>query len=143
MIFLFCTLCLLVTIHNGMESFGINIFSADLDPSKMEMKMIKTTLKAKKQMDQKLYITHAEVSWQISKNTCILQLFCNNMMNCPCISGGAKVQVTGYRSQVTGHRSQVTGHRSLVTGYRSQVKKNETFGGYVLRPKMMNKTCCG
>ena len=86
MIFLFCTLCLLVTIYNGMESFGINIFSADLDPSKMEMKMIKTTLKAKKQMDQKLYITHAEFSWQISKNTCILQLFCNNMMNCPCIS---------------------------------------------------------
>ena len=22
-------------------------------------------------------------------------------------------------------------------------QKNETFGGYVLRPKMMNKTCCG
>ena len=36
-----------------------------------------------------------------------------------------------YRSQVTGYRSQVTG------------QKNETFGGYVLRPKMMNKTCCG
>ena len=50
-----------------------------------------------------------------------------------------------YRSQVTGYRSQVTGHRLQVTGYRLQVtgQKNETFGGYVLRPKMMNKTCCG
>ena len=47
--------------------------------------------------------------------------------------GGAKVQVTGHRLQVTGHRLQVTGHRS----------KNETFGGHVLRPKMMNKACCG
>ena len=55
-------------------------------------------------------------------------------------AGGAKVQVTGHRLQVTGHRLQVTGHRSQVTGHRS---KNETFGGYVLRPKMMNKTCCG
>ena len=54
-----------------------------------------------------------------------------------------QVSFTGHRSQVTGHRSQVTGYRSQVTGYRSQVKRNETFGGYVLRPKMMNKTCCG
>ena len=42
--------------------------------------------------------------------------------------GGAKVQVTGYRSQVTGHRSQVTGQKI-------------TFEGYVLKPKMINKTC--
>ena len=45
-----------------------------------------------------------------------------------------------HRSQVTGYRSQVTGHRSQVTGHRSQVKKI-TFEGYVLKPKMINKTC--
>ena len=49
------------------------------------------------------------------------------------LDGGAKVQVTGHRLQVTGHRLQVTGHRS-------QVKKIK-FEGYVLKPKMINKTC--
>ena len=43
-------------------------------------------------------------------------------------SGGAKVQVTGYRSQVTGNRLQVTGLRLQVTGHRLQVKgKNKNY----------------
>ena len=44
----------------------------------------------------------------------------------PKIAGRAKVQVTGHRLQVTGHRSQV---------------KKIKFDGYVLKPKMINKTC--
>ena len=56
----------------------------------------------------------------------------------PIYPGVSRIQNKSPGPAGTKRRSQVTGRRSQVTGHRS---KKITFEGYVLKPKMINKTC--